>query len=351
MTDLRGAGSDKRREWEREVNAYQNELARTFEDWASELANDLAGSDEEYDEILDAALLVLVGDLSDLGASNITKGAILGLGNTAPTPAYLGSLSSRLEANEGYIEASLLPDIRTAMLPAQFDALDAAALLALLVTFGGRVESYSGAMWTAMQEAQGVTAQEAQEAGEGGRVEWMLEEGAAHCDDCTDFAGVYDSWDEMMVTTGGRLPGEVECSANCRCSLWVEVGDEWTREGFASKAKGDTMDSERLMTILEKMAEQKHGDVHVHLPAINMPEGFRLEVPAPEVTVNVAAPPPAQVNVTTPAVNVTVPDVNVTNVQPDVHVHVPPAPAEKLGKTVMDVERDEDGNITRIIKR
>ena len=242
LADLRGTGSAKRRIWEREVNAYQVELGRVYDKWAKDLAAELdqAETDDEYDDAVDAALLVLAVELKDLGLVNITQGAMLALGSTPPTSAYLIQLSRRLDDHEAAVDRGLVPTLRDRLLGARFDpeivATGALAYLGVLSALGARVESYAGEMWTAMQEAQGVTAEAS-----GGRVAWQREDKAKHCDDCEQFGEdefpgrVYDSWDDMMSQTGGRLPGEVQCSANCRCSLWVETEpDEWTREGFSA---------------------------------------------------------------------------------------------------------------------
>lgn len=236
---LRGTGGTKRRKWESAVNDYQQELAKVYAKWSKAMAAELgdAEDEEDYDDALEAGLLLLSAQLVDLGRKNITAGGLTALGKTPPTPQFLDDLSDRVEANTDYIERGLIPAIQDRALLARLDpdiiATGAVAYLGMLAAFDGRVESYAGGMWTAMQEAQGTTAQEAE-----ARVAWQRDEQAKHCDDCLEFGEdefpgrIYESWDDMMGTTFDRLPGEVECSANCRCSLWVEIDGEWTREGY-----------------------------------------------------------------------------------------------------------------------
>jgi hypothetical protein len=230
-----------RRKWERAVNAYQGELGTLYDKWATALAASLAEAetDDEADEIIAVALLALAASMKEAGRDNITQGALLALGSTAASGAFLKTLGDRVEANDDYIDVNLLPDIRFRLQKGLQDpdirASGAVAILGLLAAYQARVESYAGSMWTAMQEAQGETARVAEESGEGGRVAWQRDEQAQHCDDCIEYGEdefpgrEYDSWDDMLAQTGNRIPGEVQCSANCRCTLWVEVDGEWTR--------------------------------------------------------------------------------------------------------------------------
>ena len=262
LADMRGTGPTKRRKWEQAVNSYQADLTKAYDDWADSLADDLEAATDEVDaeDILDSALVELSAMLTALGRTNIVAGGSMALGKTIPTPGYLNSLAERIQENEGYIDDSLIPDIRNKINAARMDpdivATGAPAFLGMLAGFGGRINSYAGGMWSAMQDAQGESAMAAADAGQGGRMGWQRDEQAAHCADCLEYGEdeypgrIYDSWDAMLAETGDRVPGEVQCDGNCRCSLWVETApDEWTREGYSA----DTTGVERLMGIIEKL--------------------------------------------------------------------------------------------------
>lgn len=243
---VRGVGAGKRRKWEKATNDYQSELAKAYEDWAEDLADDLVeeeGTDEERDEVVEEALAVLALSLTRRGQDRIVAGGLLGAGKSPPSPQFLQRLASRVEAYGGSVEGLTLDlrrRIRTALSDPAVLATGAAAILGALMAVRARVErGGAGAMWSAIQEGVGETARDAEEDGTGGQVAWQRDEQAKHCQDCEEFGEdefpgrTYESWDDMLAETSGRLPGEVECSANCRCSLWVEVNGEWTREGYS----------------------------------------------------------------------------------------------------------------------
>jgi len=239
----RGRGPTKLRKWERSTNAYQSELAQYYEGWSDDLAKDLANEEDpdKRDELMAAALLVLALDMKAMGRRNIMDGMALGLGDKAPSPALVADIAQMMADNDGYVDSSLIPDLqyklRSGLLDPEVLASGVAAILGLLAAYNARVESYAGSMWTAIQRAVGEAAQQGTEAGTyTGRVMWQRDPLAKHCDDCLNYGDdapggrIYDSWDGMMAATGGRLPGQVRCSANCRCSVWVETADgNWVR--------------------------------------------------------------------------------------------------------------------------
>lgn len=237
FADLRGG----RRKWETATNAYQKALAALYEDWSRTLADDLeqAESDEERDAILAASLVVLAQEMRRLGRESISGGMLLV--TSTPSPALLADIAQMMANNEDYIDNSLVPDIRYRVQQGYFDpdvvATGAIAFLGILAAMQSRVESYAGTMWTTIQRASADEAVTGAETGElSGRVGWVRDAQAQHCDDCLEFGEdgepgrVYDSYEDMLAMTGGRLPGQVRCSANCRCWIVVEFADgDWGR--------------------------------------------------------------------------------------------------------------------------
>lgn len=237
LADTRGTGAGKLKAWEQATNSYQKSLAEIYEDWSGSLASDLddADTEDEQKAIVASALTSLSTQLTQLGHIKIVTGMVLGLGDAAPKPQTVVDIAKMMEENDYYITNSLIPDINnrlnTGLLDPDVIASGSIAILGILSALQARVESYAGAMWTAVQLGSATAAEVGTETGDtSGKVAWVLDNQAQHCDDCLEFAGEYDSFDDMMLKTSGRLPGQVQCSANCRC--WVVVEDsngDWGR--------------------------------------------------------------------------------------------------------------------------
>jgi hypothetical protein len=228
-------GPSSRRTWERETNKYQVQIELIYNKWLSDLAKELDGADEEdYDDIVDEELAVLAAALTMAGRTAIVGGANLGLGSRPPTPAYLADLSRRIQQNEDYVTSSFVPAAKTRLLDALRDpdvqAAGIVGMIGYMAALSSRAQQYAGAMWTAIQMGAGTAMTQAQDDGEVIAVGWDLDESAQHCDECPEFAGEYESMDDLMAKTGNRLPGEVQCNGNCRCSLRGQLVDgTWVR--------------------------------------------------------------------------------------------------------------------------
>lgn len=234
----RGTGAQKLRTWERATNAYQADLGAQYRKWSQRLATDLenADTDDERDEVIAAALLALAALLKQLGRENIPGAIDLGLGDHSPTAALLREVAAQLQANEGYIDGSLIPDLQhrldSALRDPEIVASGAVAFAGILAGLDARVQSYAGTMWATIQAAVGDVARQAAEAGEDGRVRWALDPTVEnHCVDCLEYGDKeYESWDSLLGETGGRMPGSgVQCDGNCRCWLEIWNGQDWVR--------------------------------------------------------------------------------------------------------------------------
>ena len=232
FADLRGAGRPGARSKPViAVNAYQKELERIYNQWSDDLAEQLAEADpDERDGLLEVALAALLVSLRDAGRRSITESAILAWDDTPPTPEMLDELSDAIEANDRYLRDSLIPALRVKVEAGLDDediilAIDAGtgneALAALLLTMVARVASYSGAWWAVYNRIFGDAAREKVE-----KVFAHLDPTAKHCSECPEFQSEggreYASYDDYLSVTGGRVPGEFECGAWCRCWLTSE---------------------------------------------------------------------------------------------------------------------------------
>ena len=188
---------------------------------------------QEQDEIVADELAVLASALAAAGRMAIVNGANLGLGDRPPSPEYLAEIARKVQANDDYLATSFIPAAKTRLESALRDedviAAGIAGLIGYMLPLGSRAQQYAGAEWTAIMLGAGEAARQTELEG-GGAVRWILDDQAQHCDDCPEFAGEYESMDELMAATNNRLPGEVQCDGNCGCSLEVQdASGEWGR--------------------------------------------------------------------------------------------------------------------------
>ena len=217
------------------VNAYQAALESTYDEWAEDCAQQLAEADEEdRSELLLLLLLLLLGRLRKLGEEYLPGAVNAALGDTPPPADVWARLAAAIAQNDDYLENSLLPALRLKLEAALADsdvlaafragpAAAAAALRGALATFAARVTSYAGEFWKLVNFSRGAAA-----AAQKRPIRAFLDAQAPHCDDCPQFHSEdgreYDSWDDYLAATGGRVPGQFQCAGNCRC--WVEIEGE-----------------------------------------------------------------------------------------------------------------------------
>ena len=210
-------------------------MERIYEEWSTKLARDLARAedDEQRDRIITAALAALLLALRQAGRRSIADALGIALGDTPPDPAVLSAMAEAVAENDRYLETSLIPAIDRKVRDGLHDedileaiarGIGAGALFGLLVTLRARVASYAGAVWSFIQRVIGI------EAGASGkRITAYLDPLAKHCSQCPLYHSVagreYASWDEYILTTGGRVPGEFECKNGCRCWLVSSEGE------------------------------------------------------------------------------------------------------------------------------
>jgi len=227
-------GPRSRRTWEKEINKYQVQIGLIYDKWLQDLANELEEADpDEHQDIIDRELAVLATALTMAGRSAIVGAGNMGLGARPPSPAYLAALSKKIQENEDYVDSSFIPAAKTRLQDALRDpdvqAAGVIGLMGYMAALGSRAQQYAGAAWTAVQIGVGEAAKQTELEG-GGAVRWILDEEAQHCPDCPAFAGEYESIDDLLAVTNGRLPGEVRCDGNCRCSLEVQdASGGWSR--------------------------------------------------------------------------------------------------------------------------
>lgn len=172
--------------------------------------------DQFIDNVLDSGLDEALDDLYDDFLNNmptfLTTGFGVGLQGSAPTDTGINRLEQLGQLSADFFSDSFI----IALAALGVSGLESGGIRALLETLRARFMMYAGAMWTAIWEG----ARDATDSAL--RVRRVLEEGAAHCEVCPDFAREYESYDIMVAEVG--LPGEnTPCLTNCRCSIEVET--------------------------------------------------------------------------------------------------------------------------------
>jgi hypothetical protein len=217
-------------DWEELANDYQQELAELWEEFVSEMADAVESAEPEFQqEIAFAMIDQFAEDMTFLGREYIFDGVAEGLKKIDPDSTLLSIAGYHMAANEGYINESLVPDIKQKLGDFFSDPenlLKAGALVALFMPMQARVESYSGQVWAGINASVGEYARQI-----GSPVYWARDSLADHCGTCLDYGErEYDSYDDLLAITGGVIPADgTICRGNCRCTLLVDEGFGWTR--------------------------------------------------------------------------------------------------------------------------
>ena len=225
------------RKWESATNAYKRDIGSEYDKWSRKVARELsaATTEDERNEIIELALVLLFATMRDMGRKNISQGMFLGLGGYAPSPRLLEQIAQYIRENERYLEDGFMRDVETRLRNAARDTdvleVGIVAILGMLIGARARAERYAGGMWAAINIAVGEVTKQQEESGGDGRVFWELEPTAEHCPDCLRCGDrEYPSYDLMLLETGNMAPGiGVQCDGNCRCSLKIQKNGEWVR--------------------------------------------------------------------------------------------------------------------------
>ncbi|MHA2063208.1 MAG: hypothetical protein ACXABY_02385 [Candidatus Thorarchaeota archaeon] len=215
--------------WEEIVNIYQGELGDMWAEFASDLASEVAGADPVVQLQIALSLVdEFAEELIQTSRESIFEASAEGLPEP-PGGILLAVAGGRMARNEGFINESLTPDIKTRISRFFSDPLNiitAASLILLLMPMQARVESYAGQAWAAINAATGEYARKI-----GSPVYWSRDAQAKHCETCLAFGETeYASYDDLLIITGGIIPADgTVCRGNCRCSLLVDEGFGWTR--------------------------------------------------------------------------------------------------------------------------
>ena len=93
-------------------------------------------------------------------------------------------------------------------------------MAAMLGGFGARVGNYSSEFWQLFVKTTMSLSK--------GPIIAYLQVGAQHCGECPQFHSIdgkrYDSFDDYLEATDGRIPTEFECGPGCHC--WLEPAGE-----------------------------------------------------------------------------------------------------------------------------
>jgi len=213
--------------WERETNAYEQRLRSEYNAWADQTTKELVSANEdEFQDKLQDAVVVLTMLLTRLGRQRLPSAFQLGLADVPASPDGIMKMAESVRSNDNFLQDSLAPDIaakvQAAIAQDGLIANDKDSLRSVLGTFAARVGSYSGRFWSLVMWGFGDRLRQDLE---NPRVRWVRNPRAKHCQSCLDFGSdtgkVYDSFDDLLISTGGVLPSDgTICMGNCRC--WLE---------------------------------------------------------------------------------------------------------------------------------
>jgi len=212
----------------RGMREYERQLRDIYERWSDDLAAQLAEVNaDERNEELTAALALLLGRLRSTGHTGLEAAALIGFNTDELSSEAQALLAEAISRNDDFLMTSLIPALRDrleATLRSEDFLIALAAeegetmLGAEMDTVDARVGLYAGAWWTLYHNAFGVVAQQRDS-----RITAYLDPLAQHCSECPLYHSVvgesYETMEDYLAQTGGRVPGEFECVGNCRCWL------------------------------------------------------------------------------------------------------------------------------------
>lgn len=233
------------------TDTYKAELRAMYEGWIEEAGQAIK---ERYDSaglgVLWATLIAAgLAAMKRKGWEALPEAAAIGYGSRALSKKARDALGREIESNDKYLEENLWVRVGRSLSNQELEEVhrlyragqdrEAMDLLAgALLAIRANVGQYSGAYWRTIWVGAVVAHEEAEQIvpvpGAPPEIDivpvrWNLDSLAEHCATCLVFGGrEYVSMDDLLVTTGGVLPGQgTECSGNCRCWLTAMRGGMW----------------------------------------------------------------------------------------------------------------------------
>lgn len=219
--------------YERATSDYQDSLISAYQRWGKNLQKQLTGDLDADSQLISAGMPALRLDLQRLGQSEFPTAFDAMSADYIPSADAWRMVSDAIQQNSADIDRRLIPEIESKLARGLVEDADMAGVLQSLEP---RVSIYAGNFWALIMHAVGDYAQQAKTFDDLiYPCKWVLDPQADHCEACPIYAGTYDSYDDMLKTTGGSVPGYFagspyrSCWGNCRCHLQLRINGAWQR--------------------------------------------------------------------------------------------------------------------------
>jgi hypothetical protein len=210
---------------ELKTTSYRNELEAIMRKGLRRVAR-------EGPENIRASLDTIVDQMQNAAQRRFPMALKIGLGPRQIDADDDRTIELALASNAAFLSNSLKPAVEARIQKALDEGKTLAEAIAESEAFAANRSSlYAGAFWTLIWSGRlsALLKKFGPRANGNTPVMRVLDPRAKHCATCPQKAGVYSSWDEMLILTGG-LPadGSDDCHSNCRCRIKILDGGKFT---------------------------------------------------------------------------------------------------------------------------
>lgn len=204
----------------------------TLEGLMTGLIDRVVESPNDFDDAIDDLFDDFVDDLPQ----RLTDGFGVGLAGTDASDEGVDRLKTVGQTSVDYFKKSLMVDLAATSIV----GLEAEEIRKALNPFVSRLGMYAGAFWESVWQGQRDATPKTR------KVKRILNDGADHCKTCPGKAKTYDSYDDMVSSSGVPGDGSDTCLSNCRCTIEVEDEDG----GFSPLVGSPTVFVEPLFEVI-----------------------------------------------------------------------------------------------------
>jgi hypothetical protein len=218
--------------YENATNGYQEALLAAYRRWGKDLLKGMSADMDANSEAIDKALPDLQRALQAVAQEQLPTALDTLRNDYVPSADAYNLIADAITQAASDIGTRLVPDVGEKL---QRGLAESADLAGVLQSLEPRVGGYAGAMWVLIMRAIGDFAMQGSLDNIIYRIKWRLDPQVQHCEACPIYAKEYDSYDAMLIETGGSVPGYFAgspykaCWGNCRCHLELKIDGDWKR--------------------------------------------------------------------------------------------------------------------------
>lgn len=223
--------------YERLTDEYQAALVEAYQAWARGIVRqtDDAADDAERKTQIAEGVNELLRTLQRIGQEHLPYAVnAIGVEEYSPSPDAWRMIAQAIEAQDAEFETKLVPYVIDALQRGVDEQTDLRSVAESLLP---KVVYYAGGLWIVIQRLVGDFTQQAATRDDLiYRCRWVRTKDDNSCQSCIEFAGEYESYEQMLKVTNQCVPGyfvgspfKSACWLKCRCWLELFINGKWTR--------------------------------------------------------------------------------------------------------------------------